>query len=107
MSNKGKSEEIAEEGSHILDEKPGMHGKQAYIWFFGLLIAALVALFGLIIPFLNLISNGAGDSFRNYLLSRTIVADFSLIFVLWGLGWLIGTIFNLIKLRRNLPKTDD
>ncbi len=94
----------AEEGSHILDEKPGMHGKQAYIWFFMLLIAALVALFGLIIPFLNLVANGTGDSLREYLLSRTIVADFSLIFVLWGLGWLIGTTYNIVRLRRNPPE---
>lgn len=94
-----------EKGSHILDEKPGMHGKQAYIWFFGLLIAALVALFGLIIPFLNLVANGTGNSLRDYLLSRTIVADFSLIFVLWGLGWLIGTTYNIVQLRRNPPET--
>ena len=103
MSNKDQEKE----GSHILDEKPGMHGRQAYIWFFGLLIAALIALFGLIIPFLNLVSSGTGDNLQNYLLSRTIVADFSLIFVLWGLGWLIGTIFNLIKLRRSMPKIEE
>lgn len=92
------------EGSHILDDKPGMHGKQAYIWFFMLLIGALVALFGLIIPFLNLVADGTGNSLQDYLLSRTIVADFSLIFVLWGLGWLIGTIYNIARLRLNQPK---
>ncbi|MFT5193956.1 MAG: hypothetical protein ACI9EW_000201 [Cellvibrionaceae bacterium] len=95
----GSSDGSIEEGSHILDDKPGMHGKQAYIWFFVLLIAALATLFGLLIPFLNLVSNGTGDSLKSYLLGRTVVADFSLIFVLWGLGWLIGTIYNLIKLR--------
>ena len=100
-------EEQRKEGGHILDEKPGMHGREAYIWFFGLLIAALIALFGLIIPFLNLVANGTGDSVRNYLLSRTLVADFSLIFVLWGLGWLIGTIFNLFKLRRRANLESD
>ncbi|MFK7805885.1 MAG: hypothetical protein AB8G95_29915 [Anaerolineae bacterium] len=101
MSSK---DEIPEEGSHVLDDKPGMHGKQAYLWFFVLLIAALITLFGLIVPFLNLVANGTGDSLRSYLLSRTIVADFSFIFVLWGLGWLIGTIFNLVRLRRNPPE---
>lgn len=105
--NQSTGNDIPEKGGHILDEKPGMHGREAYIWFFSLLIAALIALFGLIIPFLNLVANGTGDNLRNYLLSRTLVADFSLIFVLWGLGWLIGTIFNLIKLRRNLSKIEE
>lgn len=92
--------ESPEEGSHILDDKPGMHGREAYIWFLGLLIAALIALFFIVIPFLNLLSSGMGDAFRAYLFSRTLVADFSFIFVLWGLGWLIGTIINLFSLRR-------
>ncbi len=89
-----------QEGSHILDEKPGMHGREAYIWFMGLLIAALAALFFIVFPFLNLLSSGMGDTFRAYLFSRTLVADFSFIFILWGLGWIIGTVINVFKLRR-------
>ncbi len=89
-----------EEGSHILDEKPGMHGRQAYIWFFGLLIAAIIALFFVVIPILNVLSPGTGSSYQSFLFSRTLVADISLIFTLWGLGWLIGTIFNMVRLGR-------
>ena len=89
-----------EEGSHILDEKPGMHGRQAYIWFFSLLIAAIIALFFIVIPVLNFLAPGTGSSYQQFLFSRTLVADISLIFTLWGLGWLIGTIFNMVRLGR-------
>ena len=93
-------EQQQDEGSHILDEKPGMHGRQAYIWFFGLLIAAIIALFFIVIPVLNVLSPGTGTSYQSFLFSRTLIADISLIFTLWGLGWLIGTIFNMVRLGR-------
>ncbi|MEM9777294.1 MAG: hypothetical protein AAF902_22140 [Chloroflexota bacterium] len=104
MSEKQSSDE---KGSHILDEKPGMHGRQAYIWFFGLLIAALFLLFGVIIPLLNLVSPGTGDNYRNFLLGRTLISDMSLIFTLWGLGWIIGTVFNVIRYNRKMRAAEE
>lgn len=92
-----------EEGSHILDEKPGMHGRQAYIWFFGLLISAILALFFIVIPVLNFLSPGTGTSYQSFLFSRTLIGDISLIFTLWGLGWFIGTTFNMARLGRKQP----
>ena len=101
------SQESQEKGTHILDEKPGMHGRQAYIWFFGLLIAAILTLFFVVIPVLDFLSPGTGTSYQGFLLSRTLIADISLIFTLWGLGWLIGTIFNLVRLNRKLRQDSD
>lgn len=101
------SHEPQEDGSHILDEKPGMHGRQAYVWFFGLLIAAIIALFFIVIPILNFLSPGTGTSYQDFLFSRTLIADISLIFTLWGLGWLIGTIFNMVRLSRKLKKSSN
>ncbi|MEM8863807.1 MAG: hypothetical protein AAGD96_36315, partial [Chloroflexota bacterium] len=63
---------------------------------------ALVLLFGIIIPFLNLILPGTGDSYREFLLSRTLIADISLIFTLWGLGWIAGTGFNIVRYNRKM-----
>ena len=107
MSENNSPDTSEEKGTHILDEKPGMHGRQAYIWFFALLIAALVLLFGIIIPLLNLILPGTGDSYRDFLLSGTLIADISLILTLWGLGWIAGTLFNIIRFNRKARSSEE